>query len=338
MTIPISVAVVGATGLVGGAVIDLLSSRELIFERLYCLASADSVGTPLEYAGNSVRTKDLASFDFKQVQVVIFCVPADVALRYVPVAAAAGCMVIDHSGAYRLDPNVPLVIPEINAHLLDDCGPGSIIACPHAAVTQLVLAISPIVDAVDVSTVNVTCCLAVSDLGRRGIEELSSQTVALLNLKEVHAQHFPQQIAFNLISPQANANGGLNSMELTLVKETQKILNRPDIVIKPWCLYTPVFFGHSQTLTIETQGKITMEGAQQQLQAMPSNRVETDPETPPITAVTDAAQQDSLFVGRLQYHPENQQGLGLWTIADNVRRGAALGSVQITEILVKSHL
>ena len=338
MTIKISLAVVGATGLVGEAVLDLLGSRAFGLERLFVLASADSVGTPLECGGRTVKVQDLASFDFNQVQVAIFCVPTDVAQQYVPKAAATGCMVIDHSSAYRLDPAVPLVIPEVNAELLDDYGVGSIIACPHAAVTQLVLALSPIAKAVGVKAVTVTCCLASSDLGRAGIEELSSQTVALLNLKEVQSQHFTQQIAFNLISLKGTAIGGLNSMELALVKETQKILNRPDIVVNPWCIQTPVFFGHSQTLTIETQGKITTEGAQQQLQAMPSILVETDPDTLPITAVTDAARQDLLYVGRLCQHPENRQGLGLWTVADNVRRGAALGSVQIAEILVKSHL
>jgi aspartate-semialdehyde dehydrogenase len=339
MTKPISLAIVGATGLVGAAVLELLSAREFPLHQLYLLASQESVGTPVEFAGKSHRVKDLASFDFRQVQLAIFCVPASVAAQYVPIAQAAGCTVIDHSEQFRLAEYVPLVIPEINPHLLETCRPGDVIACPDSATTQMLLAVYPIYQAVGVKRIDVTTCLAVSAIGKVGIDELSKQTIALLNLKKLQAKYFSQQITFNLLPQHAeSAAENLSRQESLFVKETQKILEDPDICICPWHVQAPVFFGHSQTLTIETKGNITVDAACGLFDGIPA-MVRDDPfngELP--TAVTHAASHEEVYLGRIRSLPEPLQGVGIWLVADNIRRGAAMGSVQIAEILVKGYL
>lgn len=339
MNKPISLAVVGATGLVGEAVLELLDAREFPVDSLYLLASHESAGTPREFAGKSHRVKDLANFDFRQVQLAIFCVPAKVAAQYVPQAQAAGCTVIDHSEQFRLDEHVSLVIPEINPQQLETCRPGDIIACPDSATTQMLLAVYPIYQAVGVKRIDVTTCLAVSAIGKAGIDELSKQTIALLNLKKLQAKHFSQQIAFNLLPQQASTvDENLSRQESLFINETQKILDDPDIGICPWHVQAPVFFGHSQTLTIETKGNITVDAACSLFDATPAmiRDAENNGEIP--TAVSHAASHEEVYLGRIRRLPEPLQGIGIWVVADNIRRGAAMGSVQIAEILVKDYL
>ena len=339
MNKPISLAVVGATGLVGEAVLELLAIREFPLDQIHLLASHESAGTPREFAGKSQRVRDLAGFDFTQVQLAIFCVTASVAAQYVPIAQAAGCTVIDHSEAYRLDELVPLVIPEINSHLLETCRPGDVIACPDSATTQMLLAINPIYQEVEVKRIDVTTCLAVSTIGKVGIVELSTQTIALLNLKKLQTKYFPQQIAFNLLPQQAeSAERELSRQESLFIKETQKILADPDIVINPWHVHAPVFFGHSQTLAIETKGNISVDTVCSLIDDFPGlvREEQLDSELP--TAVTHAASHEEVYLGRIRRLPEPIEGVGLWLVADNIRRGAAMGSVQIAEILVKGYL
>ncbi len=336
---PVSLAIVGATGLIGDAVVNLLAAREFPIDQIYLLASAESAGTPIEFNEKSHRVRDLAGFDFSQVELAIFCAPAKVAAHYVPVAQAAGCTVIDHSDYFRLDDSVPLVIPEINPHLLETCRPGDLISCPDSATTQMLLAIYPIYQEVGIKRIDVTTCLAVSSIGKIGIEELSKQAIALLNLKKLQAKQFSQQIAFNLLPQDTEfADADLSRQESLFIKETQKILADPDISIAPWHIDAPVFFGHSQTLTIETKENISVEDASNLLAGMPGLVHDKQIDALIPTAVTHAASHEEVYLGRLRSLPEPLHGVGMWLVADNIRRGAAMGSVQIAEILVKGYL
>ena len=339
MNNPVSLAVVGATGLIGDAVLNLLAAREFPVDQIYLLASAESAGTPVEFNGKSHRVRDLAGFDFSQVNLAIFCAPGKVAAQYAPIAQAAGCTVIDHSEYFRLDESVPLVIPEINPHLLETCQPGDLISCPDSATTQMLLAVYPIYQEVGVKRIDVTTCLAVSSIGKSGIEELSKQAIALLNLKKMQAKHFPQQIAFNLLPQDPEfADVDLSRQESLFIKETQKILADPDIRISPWHIDAPVFFGHSQTLVIETKEYISVEQASDLLAGIPGLVYDKQIDALLPTAVTHAASHEEVYLGKLRKLPEPLQGVGMWMVADNIRRGAAMGSVQIAEILVKGYL
>lgn len=339
MNNPVSLAVVGATGLIGDAVLNLLAAREFPVDQIYLLASAESAGTPVEFNGKSHRVRDLAGFDFSQVNLAIFCAPGKVAAQYAPIAQAAGCTVIDHSEYFRLDESVPLVIPEINPHLLETCQPGDLISCPDSATTQMLLAVYPIYQEVGVKRIDVTTCLAVSSIGKSGIEELSKQAIALLNLKKMQAKHFPQQIAFNLLPQDPEfADVDLSRQESLFIKETQKILADPDIRISPWHIDAPVFFGHSQTLVIETKEYISVEQASDLLAGIPGLVYDKQIDALLPTAVTHAASHEEVYLGKLRKLPEPLQGVGMWMVADNIRRGAAMGSVQIAEILVKDYL
>ncbi len=340
MSKTLNVAIVGATGLVGTAVLALLEERHFPVETLYALASRKSAGTPLHISDKMVRVKDLARFDFSQVQLAFFCVPASVAASYVPKAIQAGCIVIDHSTHYRLDPLVPLVIPEVNPAAITGVKQSKLIACPDSATTQMLVALLPLHREGELLRIDATTCLAVTAIGRRGIEELSKQTIALLNLKNLRSKHFSQQVAFNLVPQRSNAQSpGLSENEHMMVQETQKILNAPDIKVNPRHIQAPVFFGHSQVLHIETKRKISVERAYQLLKADVAITFDADMEDGQMpTAVTHAANHDDLFVGRIGEYFASTVGLSLWVVADNVRRGAAMGSVQIAEILVKDYL
>jgi aspartate-semialdehyde dehydrogenase len=339
MSKTLNVAIVGATGLVGAAVLALLEERHFPIESLYVLASRKSAGSPLYFSGKMVKVKDLAGFDFSQVQLAFFCVPAAVAASYVPQAIQAGCIVIDHSAQYRLDPQVPLVIPEINPAAIAGVKQSKLIACPDSATAQMLVALFPLHREGELVRIDATTCLAVSAIGRRGIEELSMQTVALLNLKKSRVKHFPQQVAFNLVPQGSGQWLGFSENEHMMQNETQRILNAPDMMVNPRHIQAPVFFGHSQVLHIETKRKISVERAQQLLQAHSAIHYEIDTEGGKIpTAVTHAANHDEVFVGRVGEYFASTPGLSLWVVADNVRRGAAMGSIQIAEILVKDYL
>lgn len=337
MTEKLSVAVVGATGLVGDAVLEILASRQFPLEQLYVLASENSAGSPVEFNSKSYRVGELSRFDFAKVQLAIFCVPARVAALHVPRARQAGCMVIDHSSQFRLDSAVPLVIPEINPEQLEGIGPGGLVACPDSATAQLLLTVYPIYQEVGIRRIDLTTCLPVSTAGKVGVEELSSQTIAILNLKAVHPKHFPQQIAFNLLMPGTETHG-LSYLEAQLISETQKILGAPDIQINPWHIQVPVFFGQSQVLLVETKEEISAGRVQELLSNFAGIKLADADEPLLPTPVTDGAQTGDLIVSRLRALNMQEPGIGFYSVADNIRRGAALGSVQIAEILVKGYL
>jgi aspartate-semialdehyde dehydrogenase len=337
MTNNIDIAIVGVSGAVGEALVNLLEQRDFPVGHFFPLASARSAGNKVQLKGKFATTQDVADFDFTQVQLAIFCVPDAVAAEYVPRAAEAGCLVIDHSATFRGDPDVPLVVAEVNPAALADCRPGDIIASPAAISIEMLLALKPIVDAVGIERINVTTFEAVSNSGKAAVEELASQTVALLNMQDIKRERFAKQIAFNVLGQiDALEANGYSREEMNLVRESQKILGDDAIVINPTAVQVPVFFGHSMALHVETRGKLGVEEARELLaRALGVKLVEGDDYPDPVS---EAAGNDAVYVGRIREDISHPCGLNLWVVADNVRRGAALNSVQIAEFLVKNVL
>lgn len=335
-----NVALVGATGLVGEAVVSFLAERDFPVGHFFPLASAHTAGQKVELAGKYHTVKEVAGFDFSQADFAIFCAGDAVSAEYVPQATAAGCTVIDSSMQFADDDDVPLLIPEVNPQAVADGVARKIIVSPDAAVIQMLVALKPIYDAVGIDRINVVSYQAATAAGKAGMEELASQTIALLNMQEVKREVFAQQIAFNVL-PQVDdeEENGYTHSEMKMLRASQKILADNDIVVNATVLQAPVFFGHSQAVHVETGAKLGAEEARELLRQAPGVEVFGPDETGHYpTAVTEAAGQDTVFVGRFREDIADQYGLNLWLVADNVRRGAALNCVQILELLVKDDL
>ncbi len=335
-----SVAVVGATGTVGEAMLAILVQRDFPVDKVYPLASSRSVGNKIEFKGSYLTVEDVARFDFSQVQIGLFSAGASVSVTYAPPAAAAGCVVIDNTSAFRYDDDIPLVVPEVNPHTIANYTNRGIIANPNCSTIQMVVALKPIYDAVGIERINVCTYQAVSGTGKEAIEELASQTTALLNGRNAVVNVYPKQIAFNAL-PHIDVfqDNGYTKEEMKMVWETRKILEDANIRINPTAVRIPVFYGHSEAVHIETSKKITAQQARELLQKAPGIVVldEHRPGGYP-TAVTEAVNHDAVYVGRIREDISHDRGLDLWLVADNVRKGAALNSVQIAEYLVKDDL
>lgn len=340
MSEKIDLALIGATGLVGEAVVSFLAERAFPVGKFFPLASAHTAGQKVELDGKYHTVKDVLDFDFSQVKMALFCAGDAVSAEYVPRALAAGCIVVDTSSQFADDADVPLVIPEVNPQLLAGFAQArgrKLIASPDSATVQMLIALKPIHDAVGIDRINVVSYQAATALGRAGMGELASQTIALLNMQEVKSEVFPQQIAFNVL-PQVDVveENGYLACEMKMVRASQKILADNDIVIHPTTLQAPVFFGHSQVLSVETRAKLGAKKATELLRRAPGVKMlKAGAKGGGPTAVTDAAGQDAVFVGRVRDDISDPYGLSLWVVADNVRKGAALNSVQILELLVK---
>ena len=329
----VNVAVVGATGAVGETMIKILEQRKFPVAQLFPLASERSVGKVVMFRGKAVRIQDLATFDFSQTPVGFFSAGGSVSAEFAPKAVDAGCVVIDNTSHFRNDPRIPLVVPEVNPEALQDHE--GLIANPNCSTIQMVVALKPIYDAVGIRRINVATYQAVSGAGRRAIEELAGQTAALLNAKPISPAVMPKQIAFNVI-PHIDTfqENGYTREEMKMVWETQKILGDPDLAINPTTVRVPVFYGHSEAVHIETVDKITADQARKLLQRAPGVKVIDDraPGGYP-TPVSDAADQDPVFVGRIREDISCDRGLCMWVVSDNIRKGAALNSIQIAEVL-----
>ncbi len=340
MSKEVDVAVVGATGAVGEAMIEILEQRNFPVRKLYPLASSRSAGKTIRFRGKSIQIEDLAEFDFSQVQIGLFSAGGSVSAEYAPVAAAAGCIVVDNTSHFRRDDDIPLVVPEVNPHAIGQYTHRGIIANPNCSTIQMLVALKPIYDAVGIERINVATYQAVSGTGKEAIEELAKQTAQLLNGKAIETEVYPKQIAFNAL-PHIDTfqDNGYTREEMKMVWETQKIFEDEAIVVNPTCVRIPVFFGHSEAVHIETRGKVTAEQARQLLEAAPGVTVLDAHEAGGYpTAVTESAGQDPVFVGRIREDISHPRGLNLWIVADNVRKGAALNSVQIAEYLVADYL
>jgi len=340
MSNTVDVAVVGATGAVGEAMMEILEQRNFPVGKLYPLASERSAGKTLRFKGKSVTVQDLATFDFSQVQVGLFSAGGSISAEYAPKAAAAGCVVVDNTSHFRRDPDIPLVVPEVNPHAIAGYTQRGIIANPNCSTIQMLVALKPIRDAVGLERINVATYQAVSGTGKEAIEELAQQTAKLLNAQSIKTEVYPKQIAFNAL-PHIDTfqENGYTREEMKMVWETQKIFEDDTIAVNPTCVRIPVFFGHSEAVHIETREKISAEQTRVLLASAPGVEVlddRTDGGYP--TPVTEAAGQDPVFVGRIREDISHPRGLDLWVVSDNVRKGAALNSVQIAEILVADYL
>ncbi len=334
------VAVVGATGAVGEAMLAILEERNFPVGKIYALASSRSVGKRLSFKGESLKVEDLETFDFSKAQIGLFSPGASVSEIYAPKAAAAGCIVIDNTSQFRYDDDIPLVVPEVNPQAIAMYKNRGIIANPNCSTIQMLVALKPIYDAVGIDRINVCTYQAVSGTGKEAIEELATQTANLLNAKPVKAQVYPKQIAFNVL-PQIDVfmDNGYTKEEMKMVWETQKIMGDTTIKVNPTAVRVPVFYGHSEAVHIETRQKISVEQVRDLLRNAPGVVLMDERINGGYpTAVTESAGQDATFVGRIREDISHPLGIDLWVVADNVRKGAALNSVQIAEELVKNYI
>ena len=329
-----NVAVVGATGAVGEAMLGILEQRQFPINNIYPLASSRSAGNSVVFNGRSVEVGRLDEFDFSTVDLGLFSAGGSVSAEYAPKAVAAGCLVVDNTSYFRNDPEIPLIVPEVNLHALDKHQ--GIIANPNCSTIQMVVALKPIYDAVGIHRINVATYQAVSGAGRRAIEELAGQTAALLNGKKPTIDVMSKQIAFNVI-PEIDSfqDNGYTREEMKMVWETRKILEDETLMINPTTVRVPVFYGHSEAVHLETRDAVTAAEVRQLLSVAPGVTV-IDDHTPGgyPTAVTEAAKQDGVFVGRIREDISCDRGINLWIVSDNVRKGAALNSIQISEALL----
>ncbi len=334
------VAVVGATGAVGECMLQILAERRFPVGRVYALASERSIGRTVQFGRQELDVENLTDFDFEKVQIGLFSPGANVSAIYAPRAADAGCVVIDNTSQFRYDDDIPLVVPEVNAQALADYRNRNIIANPNCSTIQMLVALKPIYDAVGIERINVATYQAVSGTGKEALEELASQTANLLNGRPVESKVYPKQIAFNVL-PQIDVfmDNGYTKEEMKMVWETRKIMGDPDIQVNPTCVRVPVFYGHSEAVHIETRDKISADQARSLLAAAPGVVVldEHKPGGYP-TPVGDASGKDAVFVGRIREDISHPRGLNLWVVSDNVRKGAALNSIQIAETLIQGFL
>lgn len=330
------IAIVGATGAVGEVMLEILAARDFPVGNLYLLASENSAGKRLSFKNQSVRVENLAEFDFSKVQIGLFSAGGSISAEYAPKAAAAGCVVIDNTSQFRRDPDIPLIVPEVNLHRLDDYKHRGIIANPNCSTIQMLVALKPIHDKVGITRINVSTYQAVSGAGKRAVEELATQTAKLLNAQPIDEdkRQFPQQIAFNAI-PQIGdfQDNGYTLEEMKMIWETHKIFEDETIHVNPTCVRIPVFYGHSEAVHIETRDKITASEAKSLL--ADAEGVDLLPDDSFPTPVVHAAGEDPVYVGRVREDPGHDRGLNLWVVSDNVRKGAALNSIQIAEFLLK---
>ena len=335
-----NVAVLGATGAVGETMLALLEERNFPVDQVFPLASSRSAGKTVEFRGQEIPVLDVEQFDFSRAHIGLFSAGASVSAQYAPIAASHGCVVIDNTSQFRYDDDIPLVVPEVNAHALAHYKNRGIIANPNCSTIQMLVALKPIHDAVGIERINVCTYQAVSGTGKKAIDELAQQTTLLLSGKPIKAEVYPKQIAFNVL-PQIDVflENGYTKEEMKMVWETQKIMGDDSIQVNPTAVRVPVFYGHSEAVHIETRKKITAEQAQDLLKKSPGITLidERKPGGYP-TAVTEGAGADPVFVGRIREDISHPRGLDLWVVSDNVRKGAALNSLQIAEVLIEHHL
>lgn len=335
-----NIAVVGATGLVGQTMIEILEQREFPVSDLHVLASSRSVGKTVEFGGRHLRVADLAEFDFEGIDIALFSAGGSISAEHAPRAGAAGCIVVDNTSHFRNEPDIPLVVPEVNPEAIAAYPPRNIIANPNCSTIQLVVALKPIYDAVGIDRINVATYQAVSGAGRGLVEDLASQTAALLNGRPMDMEGDAKPIAFNAI-PHIDSfqDNGYTREEMKMVWETRKILGDDSILVNPTAVRVPVFYGHSEAVHIETRDALTVEQTRALLGAAPGVTVIDEARTGGYpTAVTEAARRDDVFVGRIREDISHARGIDMWVVSDNVRKGAALNSVQIAEILVREYL
>ncbi len=333
-----SIVIVGATGLVGTTVLSLLDERKFPLHKIYFAASPQSAGKNIAFRGDQHVIQDLTTFDFHLADIAFFCVGNDLAAEYAPKATAAGCVVIDKSYFYRNHPDVPLVIPEVNPHALADYKKMKIIASPNCNTIPIAVGVKPIYDAVGIKRINVATYQSVSGTGKEAVTELKEQARQVLNNEAIQAKIYPQQIAFNVL-PHIDdfQENGYTLEEMKIVWEMQKIFNDKTLAINPTAVRVPVVCGHAAAVHLETKNKLTAQAAITLLERAPGVKVITG-KYPYPTPVKDAAGKDDVYVGRIREDISCENGLDLWIVADNLRKGAALNAIHIAEYLIKHEM
>jgi len=333
------VCILGATGAVGEAMLSILEQRKFPVRNLYPLASSRSAGSTVSFKGEELTVIDVEGFDFSKAQIGLFSAGGSVSEKYAPIAAAAGCVVIDNTAHFRYDRDIPLVVPEVNPHAIAQYKNRGIIANPNCSTIQMLVALKPIQDAVGIARINVATYQAVSGTGKEAIDELAAQTRALFNQQDVEVEVYPKRIAFNVL-PQIDVfmDNGYTKEEMKMVWETRKIMEDDSIQVNPTAVRVPVFYGHSEAVHIETRRKITAGQARALLEKAPGVIVMDKREPGGYPTPIEAAGNDATYVGRIREDISHPMGLDLWVVSDNVRKGAALNSVQIAEILIAEYL
>jgi aspartate-semialdehyde dehydrogenase len=320
--------------------ITVLEERDFPVSELFPLASSRSLGKTVQFKGKSWPVLDVETFDFSRADIGLFSAGAEVSAKYAPIAAAAGCVVIDNTSQFRYQDDIPLVVPEVNPHAIAQYRKHGIIANPNCSTIQMLVALKPLHDAAGITRINVATYQSVSGAGKEAVDELAHQTAELLNGRPVEAKVIAKQIAFNCV-PQIDKfqENGYTKEEMKMFWETQKILEDRTILVNATAVRVPVFFGHSEAVHIETRRKLTAAEARALLLKAPGITV-MDEHVPGgyPTAATEAANHDTVYVGRIREDISHERGLDLWVVSDNVRKGAATNSVQIAEILVREYL
>lgn len=334
-----NVAVVGATGAVGNEMVSILQERNFPVANLKLLASTRGAGTEMEFKGKQYRVEVLNENSFAGIDIGLFSAGGSVSEKFAPIAGKAGCVVIDNTSAFRMDPQVPLVVPEVNAHAIAQYPKKNIIANPNCSTIQMVVALKPIHDVARIKRVVVSTYQAVSGTGKRAIKELESQVLAIYGNKEIETSVYPHQIAFNCL-PHIDVffDNGYTKEEMKMVNETKKIMEDNSIGVTATTVRVPVFFGHSEAVNIETEKKLTAEDVRKILSKAPGVIVVDNPKKFEYPLAIDAAGKDETFVGRIREDESIPNGINMWVVSDNIRKGAALNAVQIAEILIQEYL
>ena len=333
-----SIAIVGATGLVGTTLLSLLEERNFPFNQLYLIASQQSAGKTLSFKGTSHPIHELSTFDFNQTNIAFFCVGTHLSAEYAPKAAAAGNIVIDKSHYFRNQDDIPLIVPEVNIHALAHFNKSGIIANPNCNTIPIAVGLKPIYDTFGIERVNVATYQSVSGTGKEAVLELTEQSKQLLENQPIQSKVYSQQIAFNVL-PHIDEfqDNGYTREEMKIVWEIRKIFNDPTLAINPTAVRVPVFCGHAAAVHLETKEKVTVKQAIQLLSKAPSIKL-VGGQYPYPTPVLDAAGNDYVHIGRIREDISCAKGLNLWIVADNLRKGAALNALQIAEYLIKHSL
>ena len=334
-----NVAVVGATGAVGEQMREVLEEREFPVGELRLLASERSAGQFLPFRDKRLRVDILDEDSFEGIDIGLFSAGGSVSAKFAPAAVNAGAVVVDNTACFRMEPDVPLVVPEVNAAEITDYKKRGVIANPNCSTIQMVVALKPIHDAARIKRVVVSTYQSTSGAGRQAMEELSQQVAALFNGRELKMEKFPHQIAFNCI-PQIDVfmDGGYTKEELKMINETRKILGEPSLPVTATTVRVPVFCGHSESLNVETEKKLTAADVKAILREAPGIIVADEPESNVYPMAIDAVGKDAIYVGRIREDNSIPNGINLWIVADNLRKGAALNAVQIAEILIRDHI
>jgi aspartate-semialdehyde dehydrogenase len=335
----VNVAVAGATGAVGNQMIACLEEMNFPVNSLCLLASARSVGRRIRFRGDLIEVRELREDSFKGIDIALFSAGGGPSERFAPAAARDGCVVIDNSNAWRMDPEVPLVVPEVNPHAVGQYAKKGIIANPNCSTIQMVVALNPIHRRYGIRRIVVSTYQSVSGTGKKAIDELFNQTRAMINFLEVERSVYPHRIAFNCL-PQIDKflDNGYTKEEMKMVNETRKIMEDPTIGVTATTVRVPVFFGHSESVNVETRRPCPPEEVRELLAASPGVKVMDDPSQNLYPMAIQAAGQDLTLVGRIRRDESVENGINLWIVADNIRKGAATNAVQIGQILVNTYL